>query len=166
MEIHFFSRPKTLRLVRPHRIALLEWLRVLRHNIACEFTLLTDEAKTRLVAWWGGWSLHRLLAFRLTWPTQLKREYLMRSAQGLWQRFKQRGVSSHFWPFLFALGLVLGVGIKLWASHHITMGYEDYKLPPAQTLYDFQALEERLKHQPPQDPASAPPVYPACPLAS
>ena len=44
----------------------------------------------------------------------------------------------------FILAMMLGAGIKAVAAETVTIGFEDYTLAPAATLYDLNALEQRF----------------------
>lgn len=42
------------------------------------------------------------------------------------------------------LGVLLGVGIKLFATQTFTIGFEDYKLPDTENLYNINELQKTL----------------------
>lgn len=45
---------------------------------------------------------------------------------------------------LFILAVILGAGLKAVAADTITIGFDDYTLPPEETLYDLNAVQQRL----------------------
>jgi hypothetical protein len=45
---------------------------------------------------------------------------------------------------LFILAVILGAGIKSVATETITIGFDDYTLAPEETLYDLNAVQQKL----------------------
>lgn len=45
---------------------------------------------------------------------------------------------------LFILAVILGAGLKAVATDTITIGFDDYTLPPEETLYDLNALQQKF----------------------
>ncbi len=177
MELRLFNRGKDIRFVRPHRIALFEWLRVMRHNLYCELTLMLDKLRTRLNDYRVYWK--RLSVQNELFPTEGSvgvgiREWgkkVRETVSGrraalftktIWTQLRDRGVKQTFWPLLFVLGLIVGFWIKTWAEDRITIGYEDYKLEASETLYDLNALEVKFVAEQERPTASDKKVYPAC----
>ncbi len=152
MELPLFSKEKDYRLVRPKRIAVLEWLRALRHNLDCEFILLSDQARNKarqqatLFKKWQGEMLSSTSSSRwLTWQQHLSGRKAAAYCKQSFQRIKQGGIGTAFWPFIFVVGLLAGIGMKYLAEDTFTIGYEDYTLSSPQTLYDLNALQDRFE---------------------
>lgn len=69
--------------------------------------------------------------------------YLKSNLRNIWKRdFTVRRIALFF---LFAL--VLGVAIKSLLSDRLTIGYQDYLLPPAETLVDLNAVQRDVLGQ-------------------
>lgn len=170
MELRLFNRSRDLRLVRPHRVPLLEWLRSVKHNIACELTLLADEGRVRIRQAFKRIEGTPLPGLAPGWTAHLrsllngKRAAL--SVRVLMGKLRKRGLTPGFWPLIFVIGLLIGIGTKYTVGPYLTIGYEDYTLPAAATQYDLNAIETRLKLAPETDPESVRREYPACPLQS
>lgn len=175
MELRLFNRGKDIRFVRPHRIAFLEWFRAVRHNIFCELILMLDRLRTRLQdyrTYWKNLSEKNELfptekSDRVNeWKKKLSELLNGRRAADVtkeyWQHFRTNGVGRAFWPLLFAIGLVIGFGLKTWAENNITIGYEDYKLEESGTLYDLNQLEAKFLAEQENPTPSEKKVYPAC----
>lgn len=147
MELRLFNQGKDPRFVRPHRVALLEWLRALRHNMFCEGIHLIDEMRGKFI------NLRTMLSERwkvFEWSSL--GEHLRQSLSGrraalltkvAWERLKTKGVGPSFWPFVFVIGLLMGIGAKTLAESSMTIGHEDYKLTNATELYDLNAMDQK-----------------------
>lgn len=175
MELRLFNRGKDIRFVRPHRIAFLEWFRVVRHNIFCELTLMFDRLRTRLADYRTYWKnlneKNELFPAEKSdrmneWKTRLGHLVNGRRAADFakenWQKFRTNGIRQSFWPLLFVIGLMIGFGLKSWAENHITIGYEDYKLEASGSLYDLNQLEAKFMAEQENPTPSEKKVYPAC----
>ena len=166
MELRLFNQSKDPRFVRPHRVALLEWLRALRHNMFCEGIHLIDETRGKLI------NLRTTLNERwmmFEWSSvgeRIRQALNGRRAAELtkvsWEHLKTKGVGPSFWPLVFVIGLLIGIGAKTLAESSITIGHEDYKLTEATELYDLNALAQ--KHSNGLIPENPNPKksYPAC----
>lgn len=53
------------------------------------------------------------------------------------------GIPERFWLAFFLAGFALGLGIKELASTNFTIGYDDYRLPPKERLFDLNASREK-----------------------
>ena len=175
MESRLFNRPKDLRFVRPHRVALLEWLRAVRHNLFCEITLLLDRLHHKVKEFHFArpdfhFSAAELFpeSSREAWLTRLR--HLIngrRAAEAVlqsWELLRTRGIKQTFWPLLFMIGLVIGFGVKSWAEDHLTIGYKDYKLSSASALYDLNALKIKVQTEQGTVVENTKKIYPACNL--
>ncbi len=157
MELRLFNRDKDLRFVRPHRIAFLEWLRAVRHNLYCEWTLMLDKLRVRFEAYKDYWKhlntgneffpevpSARLTAWREKIRHMMNGKQAAQITKASFMTLRTRGVRQGYWPLVFMLGVALGFGIKEWADDRITIGYDDYKLQQSDTLYDLNALEAKF----------------------
>lgn len=178
MEYRLFHRSKDFRFIRPHRVAFLEWLRALRHNLFCEITLLIDRVQHK-----NKWPSFRRAfpAFQFSlpelfpeakttwgWRTRI-RETLSgrRAAEAVrrgWTLFRTQGMKQSWWPFLFLLGIMVGFGLKWWAEDHLTIGFEDYRLSSPTELYDLNALSQAVDAKQGTVIENEKKVYPACNL--
>lgn len=175
MEFRLFHRPKDFRFIRPHRVAFLEWVRTLRHNIFCEITLLADRLRHYLktkhfVSAVTRFSPSELFPqpLRAHWPMRL-REIIngRRAAEAViagYELLRTRGIHRVFWPLLFMLGVTLGFGAKWWAEDHLTIGYDDYRLTAPEMLYDLNALKEKVQMEQGTIVENEKKIYPACNL--
>jgi hypothetical protein len=67
---------------------------------------------------------------------------------------------------LFVLSFGLGIGLKSAAHTVVTIGYADYRLMPAERLYDLNVLRERALENGATLPVQEKREYPACSLSS
>lgn len=174
MELPLFGRDKDLRLVRPKRVAVLEWLRALRHNLYREWILIMDRMEHIAAEKLGPLRRPKLaeggLPTMSPWNTITARFSPFLSGrraaeytQATWRCIRNSGVSTGFWPLIFVIGLLIGVGLKWGAEDSLTIGYEDYRLPPAEQLYDINALEAKFRLGLTENPNPTK-IYPACTL--
>lgn len=63
---------------------------------------------------------------------------------------------------LFGLSVAAGMSLKSWADGRITIGHEDYRLVPAERLYDLNALREKALANGTPLAVDTKPVYPVC----
>lgn len=171
MEFPLFSKEKDYRLVRPRRVAALEWLRAVRHNLYCEFTLLADGARLKAQTLSQKFEQHQTALLKTTllvWKDHLKGVMNGKKAAGevqkLFGKFRNQGTTPALWPFIFVCGLLIGVGLKYLAEDTLTIGYEDYTLENPQHLYDLNAVEESLRTRSLTDTLPTRKTYPACTL--
>lgn len=170
MELPLFGKEKDYRLVRPKRIAVLEWLRALRHNLHCEFILLSDQARSKareqatLFKKWQGEILTSTDSSRwLAWKQHLSGRKAAEYCRQAFERLRQGGIGTSFWPFIFMVGLLAGIGMKYLAEDTLTIGYDDYTLSSSQTLYDLNDLQDRFETRALlETESSLRKTYPAC----
>lgn len=55
-----------------------------------------------------------------------------------------QGMTKRGWGLMFLVAALFGVLIKSGASDRLTIGFDDFRLAPAQTLLDLKATEKRL----------------------
>lgn len=171
MEFPLFSKEKDYHLVRPRRIAVLEWLRAVRHNLYCEFTLLADGARLKaqtLIQKFEQRSTTKVQTMRPAWINRLKGlangKKAAQEVQKLFGKFHTQGTAPALWPIIFVCGLLIGVGLKYLAEDTLTIGYEDYTLDNPQYLYDLNTVEETLRTRSLIDTPPTRKTYPACAL--
>lgn len=167
MELRLPNRSRDFRFIRPKRAVWLESLRALWHNLSCEYIRLVDSGHARwqsfrpLMRQWRSFSwVHRL-------GEQLRRQLSGQAAAFHIKKWGQSPwswptIERSFWPFIFALGLLIGVGAKILAQSSFTIGYEDYTLPRT-PQYDLNQVERSVMTKSQETPPTAGLVYPGCP---
>lgn len=168
MELRLFNRARSIRLVRPHRVAFFEWLRALRHNIFCEITLFIDTTKERFLAWKTGMkAIETGPSIEGAGLVDKARDLLSgRRAGEATRKFlttlRVQGVQPSFWALIFAIGMIGGFILKAEAWQNITIGYDDYTLKPSAVLYDLNAVEKEFALKQAQPLSSDKQIYPGC----
>lgn len=69
---------------------------------------------------------------------------------------------SAFITLLFGLSVILGVVLKSSADERFTIGHEDYRLTPAEQLYNLNELRERALANGAPLTVDPKPTYPVC----
>jgi hypothetical protein len=62
----------------------------------------------------------------------------------------------------FVASILIGMWLKLSAEQTITIGHDDYRLPPAEILYDLNHLQAAALERGASLAIDPRPVYPAC----
>ncbi|OGI21512.1 MAG: hypothetical protein A2808_00545 [Candidatus Moranbacteria bacterium RIFCSPHIGHO2_01_FULL_55_24] len=91
----------------------------------------------------------------------LLREAKEKSSHALSLRIR-RDFTARELLILFACGLIVGTGIKLFAEKSFTIGYSDYTVAGTAERYDINALQEELALDGSVAPSDAAPAGPMC----
>ncbi len=69
----------------------------------------------------------------------------VRLATGTYGRLVTRGeYMKRDFIAIFVIAIMIGMAAKSIATSTVTIGFEDYKLAPKETLYDLNAMQKRL----------------------
>ena len=79
-----------------------------------------------------------------------------------WDAHRARLIRSLWFPVLFLLGIGVGYSVKSWAENTVTIGHEDYRLVPAEKLYELNTLREAALDNGASLAVETKPVYPSC----